>query len=81
MGRSVLEDKILDGDLSQMQTRDSCHVSVTLKNYNMKRGLSTRIHTTGFEPENLKTTTSETPLEYMPAENAYYIKGPMGKGL
>ena len=56
-------------------------MSVTLKNYNMMRGLSTRIHTTGFEPENLKTTTSETPLEYMPTDNAYYIKGPMGKGL
>jgi len=81
MGRSILDEKMLMGDLSQMQTRDSSHVSVTLKNYNMKRGLSTRIHETGFESENLKTTTSETPLEEMPTDNAYYIKGPMGKGL
>mmetsp|Transcript_22999 Transcript_22999/g.28540 ORF Transcript_22999/g.28540 Transcript_22999/m.28540 type:complete len:275 (-) Transcript_22999:119-943(-) len=81
LAHSLLKNKTLQGDISQLSTKDTNQVSLTLKTYRMNRGLSTRIHSTPFEEENLKTTNSETPLEVMPADNAYYIKGPMGKGL
>jgi len=43
--------------------------------------LATRIHSTEFEEESIKGDGAEFIGDILSANNAYYIKGPMGKGL
>ena len=61
--------------------QDRHFISLTLKTYNTRNGLASRIHATDIEEETLKTADKEVCSELIPTENAYFIKGPMGKGL
>lgn len=61
-----------------LSTRDCNKVSLTIKTYGTKRGLATKIHSTLFDEEMVR---KEQAAEGFSSENAYFIKGPMGKGL
>ena len=50
MGASFLADpRSVKGDLGALRTNDSSSISLTLKNYKLPTGLSTRIHKTTFD--------------------------------
>ena len=72
----------MKGELGALTTHDQSQISLTCKNYRTKTGLATRIHATELEEESLKMTARlETHDDLVSAENFFYIKGPMGKGL
>jgi len=54
-------------------------MNLTCKNYSTKRGLATKIHSTSMDSESVKKQAPT--LEEISTDNAYYLKGPMGRGL
>ena len=86
-----MADSLIAGDQmivveNLRKTQDQNKLNLTLKTYNTRRGLATRIHKTQIDEANDsdeedKGKIREYTDEEFSAENAYYIKGPMGKGL
>ena len=58
--------------------KDQNNISLTLKTYNTKRGLATRIHRTDYDIEQAR---KQVNFDDMSTDNTFYVKGPMGKGL
>ena len=66
--------------MEMLKERDLNQVSLTLKTYETRRGLATRIHATHFDSEKNSMQTRAGGDEIR-TDCTYYIKGPMGKGL
>lgn len=57
---------------------DKRSICLTLKTYFTKTGLATKIHSTNIDPEE---AAKQSMMDDLSTDNAYSIKGPMGKGL
>lgn len=70
-------------DMSLLSQRDTSQFNLTLKNYEFKTGLSTKIHSTHIDPELVQKDkeAAYSMSNTLPTDNAYFIKGPMGRGL
>ena len=86
-----MADSLIAGDQmivveNLRKTQDQNKLNLTLKTYNTRRGLATKIHKTQIDEANNSDEEDKGKIraytdEEFSAENAYYIKGPMGKGL
>jgi len=79
MANSVLQGHSFMVNDSIFGNRDQSQISLTLKTYQTKSGLATKIHSTSFDEELARK--NQVHVDELSTENAYYIKGPMGKGL
>ena len=74
----VSGDPNTDFDNSIFVNNDKKSISLTLKTYHTKTGLATKIHSTAIDPE---MAERQAYFDDLTTDNAYSIKGPMGKGL
>ena len=78
----ILESRPLQFNQKMLYGGDQASVSLTIKNYEMEKGLSTKIHDTTFDQEKGANGYSASRAnELISTENAFFIKGPMGRGL
>ena len=79
MAENVLKGEQFFFSNGVLADRDQNQLNLTLKTYQTKRGLATKIHSTVFDEE--KMGKNRVHVGELSTENAYYVKGPMGKGL
>ena len=73
----VIQNNVSNFDYTIMLGQDRDHINLTVKTYNVRNGLATRLHTTSQGPKISSTVVDEQTALYNPNE-VYYIKGPMG---
>lgn len=79
MAENKLQDRPIFFSTNKLEDRDQSQLNLTMKNYQTKRGLATKIHSTHLDEEAMNK--NQIQFEELSTENAYYVKGPMGKGL
>lgn len=80
MADNLIEGRPITFSSSVLVDRDQNQLNLTLKSYQTKHGLATKIHSTNFDEESMAKKTN-FQMDELSTENAYYVKGPMGKGL
>ena len=73
----VIQNNASNFDYTIMLGQDRDHINLTVKTYNVKKGLATRLHTTAQGAKISSTVVDEQTALFDPNE-VYYIKGPMG---
>lgn len=75
MAEQIISGKSLKFNTKLLKEANENHINLTVKTYDSKNGLATKMHQTRIDDESGKG------YDPFSTENAFVIKGPVGKGL